>query len=77
MEVCSPNVLVGGTFLVGLIWRGWVAPVRPLLAAGMDEEGRAEHEDYLGSLLEVEVGGALLHSARCRVDVGQRWCVEV
>ena len=51
-------MLVGGTFLVGLIWRGWVAPVRPLLAAGMDEEGRAEHEDYLGSLLDVEVGGA-------------------
>lgn len=57
MEVCSPNVLVGGAFLVSLIWRRWVIPVRPLLAAEMDEEGRLEHEDYLGSLLAVEVGG--------------------
>ena len=59
MEVCSPNVLVGGMFLVGLIWRSWVTPVRLLLKAEMDELGRAEHKDYLGLLLDVKVGGIL------------------
>ena len=52
LEVCSPNVLFGGVFLIGLIWRRRVIPVKPLLLAAIsDEEGCAEHEDCLRSLL--------------------------
>lgn len=52
LEVCSPNVLIGGVFLIGLIWRRGVIPVKPLLLDAIsDEEGCAEHEDYLQSLL--------------------------
>jgi len=51
LEFCSTNVLFGGVFLLGLIWKRRVVPVRPLLAAMMDEEGCVEHEDYLRSLL--------------------------
>lgn len=52
LEVCSPNVLIGGVFLLGLIWRKHVVPVKPLLLTAIsDEEGRVEHEDYLRSLL--------------------------
>ena len=58
MEVCSPNVLIGGLFLIGLIWRRRVIPVRPLLTAMMDEEGCVEHEDYLKSLLPDDNAGA-------------------
>ena len=57
MELCSPNVLFGGVFIIGLIWRRRIIPVRPLLTATMDEEGCMEHEDYLTSLLAVENGG--------------------
>lgn len=56
IELCSPNVLIGGVFLVGLIWRRRIIPVRPLVTATMDEEGCIEHEDYLTSLLAVENG---------------------
>ncbi|KAL7540409.1 hypothetical protein ACHAXR_010086 [Thalassiosira sp. AJA248-18] len=51
LEICSPNVLIGGVFLFGLICRKRVIPVRPLLTAMMDEEGCMEHEDYLRSLI--------------------------
>ena len=51
LEFCSTNVLFGGVFLLGLIWKRRVVPVRPLLAAMMDEEGCVEHEDYLRSML--------------------------
>lgn len=57
LELCSPNVLIGGVFLIGIIWRRGIIPVRPLLTASMDEEGCIEHEDYLTSLLVVENGG--------------------
>jgi membrane associated rhomboid family serine protease len=58
LEVCCPNVLFGGVFLIGLIWRRRIIPVRPLLTATMDEEGGMEHENYLTSLLAaVENGG--------------------
>jgi hypothetical protein len=50
-------MLMRGTFLVSLIWRRWVTLVRPMLVAEMDKEGCAEHEDYLGLLLDVKVGG--------------------
>ena len=49
--MCSPNVLIGGVFLIGLVWRRRVIPVRPLLTASLDEEGCVEHEEYLKSLL--------------------------
>ena len=52
----QPERAHGGGFLVHLIWRRWVTPVRPLLALEMDDEGYAEHKDYLGSLLDVEAG---------------------
>ncbi|KAL9187536.1 hypothetical protein ACHAXT_001639 [Thalassiosira profunda] len=51
LEVCSPNVLIGGVFLAGLIWRTRMIPLRPLLTAMLDEEGCVEHETYLRSLL--------------------------
>ncbi len=52
LEVCSPNVLIGGVFLIGLVLRRRVIPVKPLLLAAIsDEEGCIEHEDYLRSLL--------------------------
>jgi hypothetical protein len=55
MEVCSPNVLIGGVFLIGLIWRRHIIPVKPLLLTAIsDEEGCAEHKDYLRSLLADE-----------------------
>jgi len=57
LEVCSSNVLMGGVFLIGLVWRRRVIPVRPLLTAVMDEEGCVEHEEYLKSLLAGEAGG--------------------
>ena len=50
-------MLIGGAFLVGLIWRRRVIPVRPLLTSDMDEEGCVEHEEYLISLLTAENGG--------------------
>lgn len=57
MEACSPNVLIGGTFLFGLVWRRRIVPVRPLLTTMLDEEGGAEHENYLRSVLADEDGG--------------------
>jgi hypothetical protein len=57
LEVCSTNVLIGGVFLAGLRWRNLI-PVRPLLTASMDEEGRVEHEAYLSSLLRTDDGEA-------------------
>ena len=57
LEICSSNVLIGGVFLIGLVWRRRVIPVTPLLTNTMDEEGQHEHEDYLRSLLAGEAGG--------------------
>ena len=51
LEICSPNVLISGMFLGGLVWRRRVIPVRPLLTAAFDEEAIIEHEDHLRSLL--------------------------
>jgi len=56
LEICSPNVLIGAVFLIGLIWRRRVIPVKPLLTAKLDEEGCVEHEEYLRSLLAEEIG---------------------
>ena len=57
LEICSPNVLISGVFLIGLAWRRRVIPVRPLLTAAFDEEATVEHEEYLRSLLsEDELG---------------------
>ena len=51
LEICSPNVLIGGVLLIGLIWRRRIIPVRPLLRNMLDEEACVEHEEYLRSLL--------------------------
>ncbi len=73
LEVCGPNVLIGGVFLIGLIWRRHVIPVKPLiLTAISDEEGCAEHEDFLRSLIadehedDVDVGNGGANSSICQ-----------
>ena len=58
LEICSPNVLISGMFLGGLVWRRRVIPVRPLLITSFDEEGCVEHEEYLRSLLSEDELGA-------------------
>ena len=58
LEICSPNVLISGVFLGGLVWRRRVIPVRPLLTAAFDEEATVEHEEYLRSLLSEDELGA-------------------
>lgn len=37
LEICSPNVLISGVFLGGLVLRRRVIPVRPLLTTVLDE----------------------------------------
>ena len=55
LEVCSPNVLIGGLFLVGCVWRRRIIPVRSLLTSTLDdEEGRLEHEEYLRLVLNAD-----------------------
>jgi len=58
LEICSPNVLISGVFLGGLVFRRKAIPVRPLLTAVLDEEGCVEHEEYLRSLLSEDELGA-------------------
>ena len=58
LEICSPNVLISGVFLGGLVWRRKVIPVRPLLTAVLDEEASTDHEEYLRSLLSEDELGA-------------------
>ena len=58
LEICSSNVLIRLVFLVLLMWKRRLIPVRPLLTAQLDEEGCVEHQEYLQSLLsEDEAGG--------------------
>lgn len=58
LEICSPNVLISGVFLGGLVWRRRVIPVRPLLNTVLDEEASRDHEEYLRSLLSEDELGA-------------------
>ncbi|KAL7465015.1 hypothetical protein ACHAXS_005344 [Conticribra weissflogii] len=61
LEVCSPNVLIGGVYLMGCLWwRRGVVPVRPLLETVSpvgdwtgDEHGEhGEHGDWRTLLVE-------------------------
>ena len=52
LELSSVNVLIGGVFLLGLWSRRGAVPVKPLLAASMDEEGGRDHNAYIQSIID-------------------------